>query len=38
MNELTFVLSPTDSAEVESIISGLKKANLLAPIASHVIY
>ena len=38
MNEPTFFLSPTDSAEVESIISDLKKANLLAPIASHVIY
>ena len=38
MNELTFFLSPSDSAEVESIISDLKKANLLAPVASHVIY
>ena len=38
MNESTFFLSPTDSAEVESIISDLKKSNLLAPVASHVIY
>ena len=38
MNELTFFLSPTDWAEVESIISDLKRANLLAPVASHVIY
>ena len=31
MNEPTFFLSPTDSVEVESIISNLKKGNSVGP-------